>query len=227
MGRVLVPLLLSLAVLTAAFLLLLPQVDDDADVPFELLKAVLSLMTAVLVTGVLSFAISRHQAAQARRDERARVLSAALQGLKAGYERIQVARYHLRANCTAGTFLRQIDAIAEARSLLHRVQRERFIIDTPVDAAVQRMLNALDGVAEDYRRGYPLLTRLDVLEQRLYGLAVAGHPAAIDDVEPLPADEFPHVHNLIGEDTWKEGAFHQGYREAKRLLQAMLERASR
>ena len=109
----------ALAVILGA---LLASAQTSIDVPLEIAKAVLTLMTAVLITGVLSFVLSDRNARRARLEDRERVLTSALQNLKAGYERVQVARFYLTASRTASMLQEQISKVSESRTLLHLVQ---------------------------------------------------------------------------------------------------------
>ena len=86
----------------------------------------------VAVTGILSFALTAYLGNRERerqyRDSRARSLSVAWQELKAGFEQMQLSRFMLAANPTAGTLIEQLPQLFSSRARLQHVQREQFIV---------------------------------------------------------------------------------------------------
>ena len=87
-----------LFVLVILLMLLLPQVKPGTDLALEFAKGVLTLITAILVAGVLSFLLTQFATKQTGRNGKGRRSSRQLQELKAGYERIEVARFLLSAH---------------------------------------------------------------------------------------------------------------------------------
>lgn len=212
----------------------------------EAAKAILTLIVALLITGILSFVLAQRAARQARDeaeraaqrardeaeraaqqardDDEARVLIGALQELKAGYERIQVARFHLSAQPTASALLKHISAISEARSQLHRVQRERFVLDTDVDNAVQLMLNYLTELANEYKANYQWITESALTEERFRKQVVEGSREHLGPVGVLDPARFELFTEFMDDARWRGGEFHRAYRQAKGLLQQWLDR---
>src|SRR5947209_7538726 len=104
MRRLIVSLMSLVVVLGILVEFFLASSKPGADIPLEVAKAGINLIVAVLITGVLSVVLTRHAADRARQEVRASELAGALRELKAGYERIQVARFFLRARTTGKTF---------------------------------------------------------------------------------------------------------------------------
>jgi hypothetical protein len=74
--------------------------------------------------------------------------------LKAAYEEVSQTRFLLATSPTPKTFMEQIPAIGGARARLQRVQRERFILDTQVEALAQSMLDYLSRLGHRSRVGF-------------------------------------------------------------------------
>jgi hypothetical protein len=212
-----------LAVLSVLLFVLLARVDPGVDVALELAKAVLTLMTAVLITGVLSAVLGQRNTRQAALDERARVLATALQELKAGYENVQVARFYLSAHRTGRTFEEQIGRLTDARTRLHKVQRERFVLDTIVDEQVQRMLDYITEIANEYRANYLQIARDALAEKRVRDDVEEGRAEDLSAVPLLPGTTFPMLVEFVDDTMWRQGDFHQAYRSAKHQLQVWLD----
>ncbi|WP_284746121.1 hypothetical protein [Amycolatopsis sp. RTGN1] len=223
----LISLVVVLLVLVGIFL---AHARPETDIPLEVAKVGMNLTVAVLITGVLSVLVGRRAEERARaekeasertarEEERASALAGALRELKAGYERVQVARFYLRARTTGKTFGEQIEAFSDARAHLHRVQRERFVLGTDVEKCVQRMLDYLNGVLDEYRHNYSRITSYALDEERVRQRILNGADADLSAFPSLPAEEFVAVARIVvDEDGWKETAFHRNYHDAKHQL---------
>jgi hypothetical protein len=227
MAKLLAGLGIALVVLVVALAWLLSLVDPAVDVPLELAKAVLTLIIAVMVTGVLSAVLSNRGARQAALDERARVLTSALQELKAGYERVQVARFYLAAHRTGEMFRDQIDALTDARARLHKVQRERYVLGTDVDRQAQRMLNYLTAITDEYKTNFVRVAEDALQEERARERAKQQEVIGLTDIAELSPAIFPRLTEFVDDSLWGAGAFNQNYRLAKRQLQAWLDDGAR
>jgi hypothetical protein len=216
-------LLAVAAVLAGILIVVLQSVPDDTVLSLEFAKALISLITAVLITGILGVVLGWHSARQARREERARALAGALQELKAGFERVRNAQFLLRSNPSARAFKEQVLRISEARGHLHKVQRERFVRNTPVRRKAQLMLNGLDELFDEYRCNYPDLTRAALAEDRAEREFLDGSRAELPAVPLLPPDKYRAVYTFIDEDKFVSGPFAQAYVEAKDDLEALLD----
>ena len=95
MSKILVWLIALVALLLFAAWRLISAAGGGANFRLELAQALINLTVALLITGVLSSVLNHRNVERSRRDDRAAVLSGALQNLKAGYERVQVARFFL------------------------------------------------------------------------------------------------------------------------------------
>jgi hypothetical protein len=78
---------------TAAVLFALAA--DEANIPLEIGKALVSLSAALLVTGILSAVIARKTRDELQREAAARAAVSALQDLKSAYELVNQARFRL------------------------------------------------------------------------------------------------------------------------------------
>ena len=112
--RVLGSLAVLLAVLVAAVGVLLGRAGGTVDVSFETAKGLISFVVAIIVTGFVTFLLNRHSQDRARRDERVKTLTGALQELKAAYEEVSQTRFLLGTSRTPKTFMEQIPAIGRA-----------------------------------------------------------------------------------------------------------------
>lgn len=225
MKRVLIALGVCFLVLVCVLAALLQSVGSGVNLPLEVFKALMSLATAVLVTGVLSFLLSQYATQQSRRSERGAIVSAALQELKSGYERIAVARFFLGADPSGRTYQEQIAGMSEARGRLHRVQRERFIIDTDVDTYVQNMLDYLTEVADEYKAHHVRILVDSLVAERRCKEFLESATADEIDLPKLSAHEFPRLFAMLDETRWHQDAFYENYRSAKNALQEQLSQA--
>ncbi|MEU8638561.1 hypothetical protein AB0C38_40795 [Amycolatopsis sp. NPDC048633] len=217
-----VVLVSSIVVLGALAGFFLAVSQPGTDINLELAKVAMNLIAAVLITGGLSAMLARHAADRAQREQKASALAGALRELKAGYECVQMARFFLRARTTGKTFGDQIEVFAKARAHLHRVQRERFVLDSEVDEYVQRMLDYLNGVLSEYQGNYSRITSEGLAEEHLRRRVLDGAEANLSTVPRLPAKEFPAIAGLVDEKNWKKTAFHENYRQARKQLQAWM-----
>jgi NhaP-type Na+/H+ or K+/H+ antiporter len=226
MGRVIAVFGGVVGVLIIALILLIPRIPPGADLALELWKALLTLIVAILTTGFLSFLLAQYNAAQARRDEYARVLTGALQQLKSGYERVQVARFFIAAHRTGKTLSEQIPAISEARSWLHKVQRERFIIGTTIDEDVQSMLDYLTAITNEYKGNYLKVLEARLLEERAQKKLLDEGASDLSAITELPVEHFPILAGMVDDKAWTKDAFQKSYSSAKHSLQVLLDEAS-
>jgi hypothetical protein len=223
MGKLMTVLGGVVAVLMAGLLVLLALADPSADLALEGAKTVMNLIVAVLITGVLSAVLAQRATNRATAEDRKAVLTGALRNLKAGYEQASLARFHLGANMTAATFIGQVSRLTEARAALHLVQRERYLVGTEVDTQVQEMLDYMRHLADEYRENYPILNEAALREERARRQFVEGELDALPEQPTLSATLFPRVVEFVqAPEQWRQGAFHQNYRKAKRQLQEWL-----
>ncbi|TFV86503.1 hypothetical protein E4P40_12745 [Blastococcus sp. CT_GayMR20] len=223
MGRFIASLLAVAVVLAVILILVLQSVPDDAVLSLEFAKALISLITAVLITGILGVVLAHHNADRARREDRARAFAGALQDLKAGYERVQVARFLLTANPSARTLMEQVSSFSEARGQLHKVQRTRFVHDTPVEDCVQDMLDAMNGTFDEYRENHAELLRDALAEERAEKAFLDGTTDRYPAVRTLSKDCFHALHLFLEDgEAWKQGPFHRAYSKAKKTLEDQL-----
>jgi hypothetical protein len=219
-GGLLVALVVTVALLISA-------ADPATDVPLELAKALINLIVAILITGVLSYVLTQRAAHRARLDDEAQVLAGALRNLKAGYEQVQLARFYLSAHRTGAAFAEQITRLTDARSFLHIVQRERFVMDTDVDDDVQSMLNYVMALANEYRMNYRRIAESALIEERARSRFLDGADSALVELPTLSSAEFPRVDSFIDQEQWTDGEFQQSYKHAKQVLYARLDRIAR
>jgi len=222
-GRFIASLLAVAAILALILWRVLQSIPDDTALPLEFAKALISLITAVLISGILGAVLAHHNADRARREDRARAFAGALQDLKAGYERVQVARFLLRANPSPRTLKEQVSSFSEARGQLHKVQRTRFVHDTSVEHCVQDMLDAMNGMFDEYRHNHADLSRDALAEERAEKAFLDGRSDRYPAVPTLSEDRFRAVHSFLEDDrAWKQGPFHTAYSRAKRTLEEQL-----
>ncbi|MFI7677135.1 hypothetical protein [Actinophytocola sp. NPDC049390] len=213
------------AVLVVALVVLLTLADPSADLALEGAKTAMNLIVAVLITGVLSAVLAQRATNRAAAEDRKVVLTGALRNLKAGYEQAQQARFFLAASTTAATFIEQIPRLAEARSALHLVQRERYLVGTEIDGRVQAMLDYMSDLTDEYRENYPVLAEAALREERARRRFVEGAVDVLPEPPALSATLFPKVTEFArSPEHWRQSTFHQSYRMAKRQLQDSLTR---
>lgn len=210
-------LLASLIVVIAVLL----AGSGSADVSFEIAKGLINLAVAVAVTGILTFVLNQRSQERARREEQHEILTEALQELKGGYEEAYQVRFHLATSPTARTLIEQMPGLGRARARLQRVQRERFILDTPVDRATQDMLDYLTDVADEYSANYSDLVRESLLEDRARQRVRSGETEQISLV-PLDPARFGKLYAFMDRDNWAVSPFHKSYRIAKDHLRRRL-----
>jgi hypothetical protein len=222
-ARLLGSLAVLLAVLVAAAGLLLGRAGGTVDVPFEIARGLISLIVAIMVTGFVTFLLNRHSQERARRDEQVKTLTGALQELKAAYEEVNQTRFLLGTAPTAKTFMDQVPAIGRARARLQRVQRERFILGTPVETLAQAMLDYLSRLGQEYRDNHPDVLRDALLEEAACNAVRSGTATELNLVH-LDEKRYPAVFALIDHDGWRAGDFDVSYQSAKKLLHDWINR---
>jgi len=111
MKRVLVTLGVLLGLLLLLIAGLLTAVRPNVDVALEIVKGLITLAVAVLVTGVLSFILAERNRELGLHEERVRVLAAARQDFKAAYEQVHTARFFLKVHPSAKTLDEQISIL--------------------------------------------------------------------------------------------------------------------
>jgi hypothetical protein len=204
-------------------LLLLGPPRQNSDIGLEVAKGLMNLLSALLVTGILSIVISQRSSDRARRDDERRTLSAALNELKAGYECTLTAWFFLRSHPTGKTYLEQIEHVIAARSRLQRVQRERFVLGTEVEAAVQEMLDVLLALMSEFSHGYRQISADALTEDAVREALRSGDEEAdLAGVPALRSTEFPHLHGFMAAGEDQSGPFHDAYKAARDGLRAKL-----
>lgn len=183
---------------------LLGHAGGSVDVSFEIAKGLISLIVAIIVTGFVTFLLNRHSQERARRDERVKTLTGALQELKPAYEEGSQTRFMLGTSPTPETFMDQIPAIGRARARLQRVQRERFIHDTQVETLAQAMLDYLSRLGQEYRDNHPDILRDALLEEAACN-AVRSGTATEPNLVHLDETKYRAVVALIDHDRWRVG----------------------
>jgi hypothetical protein len=211
------------ALLAVSAVLFLSTADTGVDIGLEIGKTLLTLVSAVLVTGVLTFVLSQLSAREAVRREHERVLVDSLRELKTAYETIQIVRYFLAASPTALSLSQQIRVVLDARAQLHRVQRERLVRDSPADTAIDAMLTYLTQVAAEYKQEFHSITEMALQEEHARDVVRSGAGRLLPQPQ-LPPTAFTAVYAFIDESTWQEGEFNLNYLRAKRHLQSQLPR---
>src|SRR5690242_11758716 len=98
-------LFLVLLVLEGA---LLWRASARIDVGAEVAKGLMPLCAAVLVTGIITYTLNQRNFERTREAEKMRILTGALQDLKAGFERASIARHLLAAHPTGKRFEEQM-----------------------------------------------------------------------------------------------------------------------
>ncbi|QFU92065.1 hypothetical protein [Amycolatopsis sp. YIM 10] len=213
----------TLVLLGGALVVLFLAADPSVDLALEGAKTVMNLIVAVIVTGVLSVALAHRASNRAAHEERKVVLVAALRNLKAGYEQVQLARFFLSAHRTGATLVEQVSRLAEARSFLHLVQRERYLVNTEIDDHVQQMLNYIRGVSDEYLEKYQKIAEAALREERARKQFVDGAVDELPEQPVLCATEFPRLNDFVQPpELWKLGYFDQNYRAAKGKLEDWL-----
>jgi hypothetical protein len=183
----------------------------------------ISLIVAIIVTGFVTFLLNRHSQERARREERVKTLTGALQELKAADEEVSQTRFLLGTSPTPKTFMEQMPAIGRARARLQRVQRERFILDTQVEALAQAMLDYLGRLGQEYRDNHPDVLRDALLEEAACNSVRSGRASELNLVR-LDKTKYPVVFALTDHDDWRAGDFHTSYRNAKKLRHEWINR---
>jgi len=136
--------------------ILLRSARPEADLALEVGKLLIIVAGNITVGGFLSLLVFGQLAERDRENDlghqRAESLANAQQELKAGFDRVQVARYLLLAEPTAATLVKELPRLFSARESLQRAERERFIVvqHASVRPAIQRMLESLTAVVDEY-----------------------------------------------------------------------------
>jgi hypothetical protein len=220
MWRFLIPLAALIVALVILTWMLLRQ-STAANMALEVAKGLISLTIALIVTGFLSFAISERSRRQAKDDDLAKVYVGALQDLKVAFEKVSYSRYFLIAHTTALTFEQQIPAIAEARQRLQKVQRERYILGSPLERDFQTMLDYLSDLAREYRDNYDVILieslRESAQRERIKRGEVAATTLEVCDLSN-ETDIFPCLSEFATRGEWRGSSFFLTYNTLKREL---------
>ncbi|MCZ2814350.1 hypothetical protein O2W15_23210 [Modestobacter sp. VKM Ac-2979] len=228
MRKALLPwVVITLLVLVTVAVVLFSWAGDRIDARVELAKAVLTLITAVLVTGVLSVALSWHSARRAHFDERTRVLSGALQELKAGVERVHLTRSLLAADRSATNAKAQVAGLSTARSHLQEVERERHVRGTEVAGEVQVMLDYLRTLRDEIGAHYADLDLESLREQRHREAVVAGRADQLRPPAAFMKTDLPRLGEFIDLEVFNRSTFTDAYRRARTTLTDWLAEAER
>jgi hypothetical protein len=218
----------SLFVLLAVFIIILLLQARDANIPLEVAKGLINLAVALLITGALSFFVTKFLADRAREqaqlDERVRVLTTALQDFKGGYEQASITRFFLSASPSAKSLEERMTGLAEARARLQRVQRERFLRENkPINGTIQRMLNYLSSLGNEYRQHYSLIAMEALAEEATRQKALKDCTTNVEIKPVLPDSRFPCFSAFLSEDEWDNSTFKESYRKVKTWLEAELD----
>jgi hypothetical protein len=221
--------LVALGVLLGLLLLLiaglLTAVRPDVDVPLEIVKGLITLAVAVLVTGVLSFILAERNRELALNEERVRVLAAARQDFKAAYEQVHTARFFLKVHPSAKTLGEQISTLNGARERLQRVQRERFIRENQTtDVTIQGMLDYLRGLTGEYGNNYLHLTYEKLAEEAEHKKILNGDDIELTKRSLLPDPRFAMLAAFVSDQQYRSSDFASGYQLVKVWLDGELSR---
>lgn len=211
-----------IVLLAAGVAVLLGTSKSAVDIRLEIAKGLVNLIAAIAVTGILAFVLSQRSQAQARHDEKINLLTAALQDLKTAYERVGMARFFMSAHPSPKTFQEQIHAIAQARTVLQRMQRDRYVLGTRLDDLAQAMLTYLSNMAWEYRDNYPCIAVAALQEEQMMERARRGEAVDLSEMYLVLDDRFPMLAAFVSDDKWKSSRFQQSYSEAKQLLQDLI-----
>jgi hypothetical protein len=231
MKKVVIAVASLLALLVALIAVLLSAAGaPGANVRLEVAKGLMNLAAAVLVTGALSFFLTKFLADRTReqslRDERVRVLTNALQDFKAAYGQVSITRFFLSASASATRLEERMVSLAEARARLQRVQRERFLREEEdVKKSIQKMLSYLSDLGNEYRKNYPLIAAEALAEEaeRQKILKDCGTPS---QARPVFLDSrFPKFLRFLSDEGWDPSSFKEGYREVRGWLDNELDKA--
>lgn len=231
MRRVLTVLIVLGGVLVLLILIIARLLDasqlSGTDVPLEVAKGLINLAVAIVVTGALSFLfaslLAKQNREQSQHDERIRIITAASQDLKAGFERASLARFILSAHPSAKRLTEQLRSLAEARALLQRVQRERFLRDDPsVDRAIQRMLNYLTDLGMEYKEHYEYIASEALAEEADREKVLQGKEERAKPRSLVPDPRFPKLAAFISDAEGPSNTFQEAYDYVKDWLELQL-----
>jgi hypothetical protein len=223
--RVLVALGVLLGILLLLIAGLLTAVRPDVDVPLEIAKGLITLAVAVLVTGVLSFVLAERNRELALHEERARVLTTALQDFKAAYEQVHMARFFLKVHPSAKRLDEQISSLNGARERLQRIQRERFVReDQRINGTIQGMLDYLKVLTGEYGRNYLHITHEKLAEEAEHKKIQSGDDIELKERSLLSDPRFAALAAFISDEQYRSSDFAKGYQVIKVWLDEELSR---
>jgi hypothetical protein len=197
----------------------------------EVAKVLMSLIVAIIVTGLISSTLSRRAQQRTERIAKLRALSWALQDLKGAYEQMSVARTMLRANLSGRTFEEQLPAILSCRARLQRIERDRVIGDddlTGERGPIAQMVTFTREVRNFYIANYAQIARSTLIDELHHArlrddvdMVVEPTSAAKLDLTQLSETKF--LEELIGTRCiWHQSTFRKGYNRAKETLEEQI-----
>lgn len=219
--------LLAVAVFVAGALVLN---TSNVDVPGEIGKWLLTMATALAVTGALSAVIKQIDERRARRAAWEMRLNTVISSNHA----VVVIRLLLRADKTASAYRDQIAELTRTRAQLRGLQADGAVLEFPeLRAAVKAMRRYLDAIGEEYEAGYLAVARQQRIDdERLKQLVedaankAAGVPLDGDLAAPMSAWDmladharFPRLVEFLDDETYEAGTYRTGYTDAKHLLE--------
>ncbi|WP_410644976.1 hypothetical protein [Amycolatopsis sp. lyj-346] len=218
---------LSIATFVAGAVLLSAS---NVDVPAEVGKWLLTLGTALAVTGALSVAIKLRDERRARQS----AWEVRLSTIIAANHSVVVIRLMLRAHKTARAYRDQIAELTRVRAQLRTLHADGAILmSAELLAAVKAMRRYLDAVGQEYEAGYLPVARQQMVDERRMEDAV--RDAANESLttalgeylmSPTPAwamltdpARFPCLVAFLDEESFRASSYRTGYQNAKRLLE--------
>jgi len=204
---------------------------SKVDVPAEIGKWLLTLGTALAITGALSAAVKQRDERRSRRS----AWEARLNTVIAANHAVVVIRLMLRAHKTARMYSEQIVELIRVRAQLRTLQTDGAVLMfDELHAAVKAMRRYLDSVGYEYESGYLPVARQQLIDERRLTRAVhdaAGKPTGTAHGEDLVAPvsawalltdpaRFPRLVAFLDDESFQTSAYRTGYTEAKRLLEA-------
>lgn len=204
---------------------------SQVDVPAEVGKWLLTLGTALAVTGALSAAIKQRDERRARRS----AWEARLNTVIAANHAVVVIRLMLRAHKTARTYRDQIAELIRVRSQLRTLHADGAVMMVAeLHAAVKEMRGYLDAIGWEYEAGYLPVARQQLVDERRLTTAVqaaADKPpgTTLDEelIAPMPAwalltdpARFPNLVAFLDDESFRASPYRTSYEDAKRLLEA-------
>ncbi len=205
-------------VLVAIEAVLLWRASSRIDVQAELAKGLMPLCAAVLVTVLITYALNQRNFERTREAEKTRILTGALQDLKAGFEHASVARYLISAHPTGKRMEEQVETIIKARATLQRMQRERFVLHEDIEDQVDMMLHYLAELVGEYRSNYGRIVTSMAREEALLSEIRQGNEGDLSEAHLIRGGDFPLLAAYLDDDQWSDSAFWHNYDAVKAVL---------